>query len=250
MAKRPTLPAEATAWLTSEEPVRVLVVGAAGPYAAVLSDAGNAVAVVDKDEATLAGLVARRPDIGGFVGQAEGLPLHPLAFDRVVCVQNLHSMAPGLALAEFARVLDIGGALGVLYLSRDDSVPWVRRLSAAVQQVLPAAMRGSYGEDSLDHVHGSTYFPRVEQRTYRMWVPSDRDGLIAMALAAQGANRLTPEAKAALAEAVGAVYDSAARPPEPLLLPYRLSCWRAWVDHTELTAGIPVMADPALRITL
>ena len=250
MAKRPTLPAEAAAWLTSDQPLRVLVVGASGPVPAMLSDAGNAVAVVDKDAAAVAGLVARRPDIGGVVGRAEGLPLHPLTFDRVICVQNLHSMAPGLAFAEFARVLAVGGALGVMYLSRDDSVPWVRRLATVVQQVLPDAMKGSYGEDSLDHVHQSSYFPRVEQESYRLWVPSDRQGLIEMALAAPGASRLTPEASNDLREAVGAVYDSAARPPEPLLLPYKLSCWRAWVDHNEMTAGIPVRADPALHITL
>ncbi len=250
MAMRPTLPPEAATWLTSDKPVRVVVMGAAGPYAAILSDHGNAVAVVDKDAAAVARLVARRPDIGGVVGQAEGLPLHPLSFDRVICVQNLHSMAPGLALAEFARVLAVGGALGVMYLTRDDSVPWVRRLATTIRQVLPEAMQGAYGVDSLDHVRASAYFPRVEERTYRVWVPSDRRGLIDMAMAAPGAERLSAEARDDLAAAVGAVYDSAARPPEPLLLPYKLACWRAWVDHAELTMGIPVPADQALRISL
>jgi hypothetical protein len=33
------------------------------------------------------------------------------------------------------------------------------------------------------------------------------------------------------------LYDSIARPPEPLLLPYRASCWRAEVDHTGLVLG-------------
>ncbi len=250
MAMRPTLPPAAAAWLTGDQPARVVVVGAGGPYAGLLSDQGNAVAVVDKDPAALDRLVQRRPDIGGVVGRAEGLPLHALTFDRLICVQNLHSMAPGLALAEFARVLAPGGALGVVYLSRDDSVPWVRRLTSTVQQVLPDAMKGAYGEDSVHHVEESSYFPRVEQQTYRLWIPSHRQGLIDMALAAPGAGRLGPEAKENLAEAVGAVYDSAARPPEPLLLPYKLSCWRAWVDHNEMTMGIPVPADPALHITL
>jgi len=248
--RRPALPIEAADWLTSERPLRVLLIGARGPYAAMLSDAGNAVVVVDKDEAALARLVARRPDVGGVVGQAEGLPFQPLSFDRIVCAQNLHSLAPGLALAEFARVLAIGGALGVLYLSRDDSVPWVRRLAATVRNTLPDAMRGAYGEESVDQLHQSSYFPRVEQQTYRMWVESDRPALIGMALAAPGAARLGPEARTGLAEAVGAVYDAAARAPEPLLLPYKLSCWRAWVDHTEMTAGIPLPPDPALHITL
>ena len=40
---------------------------------------------------------------------------------------------------------------------------------------------------------------------------------------------------------VGALYDSSARPPEPLLLPYRAACWRAQVDHSGL-----VLADEDL----
>ncbi len=248
--RRPSLPPEAAQWLTSDRPLRVLVVGAAGPYAAMLSDAGNAVVVVDKDERALRRLRSRRRDLGGVVGEAEGLPFRTYSFDRVVCAQNLHALAPGLALAEFARVLDVGGALGVVYVSRDDSVPWVRRLAATVREVLPDAMAGAYGEESIVEVQGSSYYPRIDTASYRLWVESTRDGLVEMALAVPGAAQLTADVRAELAAAVGRVYDSAARPPEPLLLPYRMSCWRAWVDHTEMTAGIPVAADPALRITL
>ncbi len=250
MSRRSTFPPEAATWLTGERAQRVLVVGASGPVAAVLSDAGNAVVAVDKDGAAVAALTSRRPDIGGVVGQAEGLPVHPLSFDRIVCAQNLHAMAPGLALAEFARVLAPGGALCVTYLSRDDSVPWVRRLAATVRAVLPDAMRGAYGEESVEHVERSAYFPRTEHRSYRIWVPCTRQALIDMAMAATGASRLPPEAREAMADAVGGVYDSAARPPEPLLLPYKLACWRAFVDHTELTSGIPVPVEPGLRISL
>ena len=49
--------------------------------------------------------------------------------------------------------------------------------------------------------------------------------------------RLDPAARQALLEEVAALYDSIARPPEPLLLPYRASCWRAEVDHSGLVLG-------------
>jgi hypothetical protein len=45
------------------------------------------------------------------------------------------------------------------------------------------------------------------------------------------------------------VYDASARPPEPLQLPYRLACWRATVDHSELSKPLPE-TDDALHISL
>ena len=38
------------------------------------------------------------------------------------------------------------------------------------------------------------------------------------------------------AAAVADLYDTSARSPEPLLLPYRATCWRAVVDHAQLAA--------------
>jgi hypothetical protein len=57
-----------------------------------------------------------------------------------------------------------------------------------------------------------------------------------------------PEADALLDE-VGALYDSSAREPEPLLLPYSVLCWRATVDHSELSAELH-LPDDGLQISL
>jgi hypothetical protein len=48
--------------------------------------------------------------------------------------------------------------------------------------------------------------------------------------------KLDPETRSSLLEEVGALYDSSARPPEPLLLPFRATCWRAVADHSRLAA--------------
>jgi hypothetical protein len=45
---------------------------------------------------------------------------------------------------------------------------------------------------------------------------------------------LDPDVRANLLREVGALYDSSARAPEPLMLPYQASCWRAKVDHAGL----------------
>jgi hypothetical protein len=45
---------------------------------------------------------------------------------------------------------------------------------------------------------------------------------------------LDPGVRANLLREVGALYDSSARAPEPLMLPFQASCWRAMVDHAGL----------------
>jgi hypothetical protein len=46
--------------------------------------------------------------------------------------------------------------------------------------------------------------------------------------------RLDQEVRYQLLAEVGELYDSSARPPEPLILPFQASCWRAVVDHASL----------------
>jgi SAM-dependent methyltransferase len=245
---RPFLPESAVTWLVGSEPKRVLVVGAAGPYATAIREQGHAVLVLDRDPELLGRLIGTRPDLGGVVAQAESMPFDAQQFDRVVCPQNLHTFAPGLVLAEIGRVLAPGGRLCLTYLTRDDSVPWVKRLVGAVRTYLPTAMTGAYGEESVRLVEECDYFPVVETHTNRVWIPCSRRNLVDMALSA-GADSLDDASRTGLANAVGAVYDASARPPEPLQLPYRLSCWRATVDHSELSRPLPE-TDDALHISL
>jgi hypothetical protein len=47
---------------------------------------------------------------------------------------------------------------------------------------------------------------------------------------------------------VGELYDSSARSPEPLLLPFQASCWRAMVDHSQLSMADAI--DDVLEIRL
>jgi hypothetical protein len=47
---------------------------------------------------------------------------------------------------------------------------------------------------------------------------------------------------------VGAIYDEYARVPDPLMLPFQTSCWRAEVDHSKLV--INDAFDDVLQIKL
>ncbi|PNA84629.1 methyltransferase, partial [Pseudomonas sp. FW300-E2] len=80
-------------------------------------------------------------------GSPESLPLNSSSFDAVLVHQGFHELAPRLALPEIARLLRPGSALGVSWLVRDDTVPWVKRLAALLRTVDENAMSGDYGTE-------------------------------------------------------------------------------------------------------
>ena len=241
--------ADALTWLVGASAGPTLILGQSS--AAFASDlrGRHRLTLVDRDRDAVSALLRRAPSGLPMVAAAEALPLAPCSFDRVLLAQNFHTFAPGLALSEFARVLRPGGRLGIAYTVRDDSVPWVKRLARTVRQFDPEAMSGAYGTESLQALEDSAYFPQVQTRSFRHWVPIDRPGLVEMVTRMPAAQQLDEQTRSQLLDEVGGVYDNSARPPEPLLLPYRVTCWSAEVDHTELTAPLD-LPDDGLRIPL
>jgi SAM-dependent methyltransferase len=217
---------------------RVLDLGSGtGVFAQLLADEGHEVFCIDRDVQAIATTSERLGTRLHVVGQVESLPYLSCHFDVVTSSQNLHKFAPGLALSEVARVLRPGGHLAVAYNTRDDTVPWVRRLTALLQRNDPEAMRGDYGIESLGDVTDSPYFGDLVRRDFRNWVPITRKGLVSMVERRPATAQMDASERQALLDEVAALYDSIARPPEPLLLPYRASCWRAEVDHSGLVLG-------------
>lgn len=241
-------PAAAAAWLVGNAPVQVLDLGSGrGGFAAMLHDAGHEVFGLDRDVERVAALADRLGTRLHVAGQVESLPFLACHFDVVTAAQTLPLFAPGLALTEIARVLKPGGHLAVAFNTRDDTVPWVRRLTALMREADPSAMGGDFGLESVRAVAESPYFVGLERRNFRNWVPITRSGLLTMVERQPWAADLDEDVRAQLLAAVGHLYDTSARPPEPLLLPFQASCWRAQVDHAELVLA----EDPdALEIRL
>ena len=235
--------------MVGEEPARVLDIGTGrGGFAAMLRDAGHEVFCIDRTAELVAGLPTRLGTRLHVVGQVESLPLLSCHIDVVTAAQTLHRFAPGLALSEIARVLKPGGYLAIAYNTRDDTVPWVRRLIALMRAADPGSMRGDFGEDSVEKVAESPYFGLLERRNFRNWMPITRDGLISMVERRPAVARLDLAARSRLVAEVGAIYDDYARVPDPLMLPFQASCWRAEVDHSKLVINDDF--DDVLRIKL
>ena len=190
-----------------------------------------------------------RPRITAVAAQAESLPFDPCQFDVVVAHQNFDQFAPGLVLSEMARVLRPGGHACVSRLVRDDSVPWVKRLVALVRTIDPDAMRGDYGDGSIQALVSSKYFPETDLSRYRHWVPTSRVEMLAMVGRLPAVTGLAEPERAELMARVGALYDDAAPGADSLRLPFQLECHRAFVSHAELTAPIEI-DDAGLVIPL
>lgn len=130
-ALRPGYPDDAVHWALGEpdHPLDVLDLGAGtGLLTQVLVDRGHRVVAVDPSEPMLAALQARLPHLDARVGRAERLPLPDACVDAVVVGQAWHWVDPATGGPELARVLRPGGSVGLLWNSRDATVPWVREL--------------------------------------------------------------------------------------------------------------------------
>ena len=86
----------------------------------------------------------------------------------------------------------------------------------------------------MEAVTESPYFTHLEHKTFRNWVPIIRPQLLAMVERRPAVRELEPRRRAQLLTDIGSLYDDSARPPDPLLLPFQTSCWRAEVDNSRI----------------
>ena len=73
------------------------------------------------------------PDVPVLDGTAESMPLPDAFADAVVSAQAFHWFRVRPALREIRRVLRPKGGVGLVWNTRDDSVPWSRRLSEILE---------------------------------------------------------------------------------------------------------------------
>jgi SAM-dependent methyltransferase len=170
---RPDYPPEIVTWLISTVGLgpgkRVAEIGAGtGKFLPSLIVTGADVIAVEPVEAMRSRLKATYPHIDIREGTAEAAPLRNGEVDAVVCAQAFHWFANPLSLAEFRRVLAPGGALALVWNVRDQSVPWVRRLTEIMaphvgdaprhdsgrwRSVFPAEGFGPLSECRFSHSH-------------------------------------------------------------------------------------------------
>jgi ubiquinone/menaquinone biosynthesis C-methylase UbiE len=129
---RPSYANDAVDWMIEGVPAggRVLDLAAGtGKLTSMLVACGFDVVAVEPIDSMRQELSAVAPTAHAVAGSAEEIPLPDASVDAVAIAQAFHWFNERAALAEIARVLRPGGRLGLIWNERDDSVPWMARLS-------------------------------------------------------------------------------------------------------------------------
>lgn len=170
---RPDYPLALDGWL--RESVRlgrdktVVDLGAGtGKFMPRLMTTGASIIAIEPVREMRERLAADFPQVTIRPGTADHMPLDDASVDAVVCAQSFHWFADAPSVQEIGRVLRPGGALALVWNVRDESVPWVRRLTDIItpyegdapryhkgdwRRVFPAAGLGPLTASRFPHAH-------------------------------------------------------------------------------------------------
>ncbi|MCF6377962.1 class I SAM-dependent methyltransferase [Nocardioides KLBMP 9356] len=243
---RPSYPDEAVTWLTGGEAKVVLELGAGtGKLTRQLVDAGHAVFATDPDEAMLEVLRERVPEVSARTATAEDIPANDRSVDVVVVAQAFHWFDHEAALPEIARILKPGGHVALVWNSRDERIPWVRRMGDLLG-------RHDSNTSSSQHLVTSELFGFMEETSFKHWQEVNRDSVLDLARSRSSYLVMDADDQEQHLAEVRAFYDDYGRGMDGMQIPYVTRCYRAVVvDRDEQTTsgddepsqGGPVVSD-------
>lgn len=221
---RPDYPAEAVDRLIQDLEVgraaRVLDIGAGtGKLTRMLVPTGARLVGLDPVDAMRRTLASTVPGVSVVGGTAEALPFADEAFDAVVAAQAFHWFDGEAALEEVRRVLKPSGRLGLLWNLRDESEPWVARLTEIVDRYESGAPRERTGR-WRQAFSASTSFGTLHRLRFRHQQYLDRDGLVDRVASMSFIAILPPDRHRQVMEEVRRLADEFADHRGELLLPH------------------------------
>lgn len=184
---RPEYPPDAVRFLVDRLELRagsrVLDLAAGtGKFTRALRPFGFDLGAVEPTAAMREEFVRRVPGVPIVDGTAESIPLPTGSRDAVVVAQAFHWFRPVPALAEIARVLRPGGALGVVFNRRDERTPWVAELSRIVHAHRGPEVRTIHDRAWRDALAGDPNYEAIDERIFDFAHRTDRDGIVARVL--------------------------------------------------------------------
>jgi ubiquinone/menaquinone biosynthesis C-methylase UbiE len=242
---RPAYPAEAVAWLAGGEAKVVLELGAGtGKLTRQLVDQGHAVFATEPDEAMLAVLRERVPEVSAKVATAEEIPANDRSVDVVVVAQAFHWFDHDVALAEIARVLKPGGHVALVWNSRDERIPWVRRMGDILG-------REDLDTSSAQQLVHSGLFGFMEEAAFKHWQEVNRETVLDLARSRSSFATMDDAAREERLAELLAFYDDYGRGMDGMQIPYVTRCYRAVVtdrdeppaDDADTPPDGPVVSD-------
>jgi SAM-dependent methyltransferase len=226
---RPDYPEEAVDRLIQELEISraatVLDLGAGtGKLTRMLEPTGARLVALDPVEAMRRLLTEVVPGVPVVGGKAEAMPFRDGAFDGVVAGQAFHWFHGEAALEEAHRVLKPSGRLGLLWNIRDESEPWVARLTEIIDRYeYGAAPRERTGEWRRAF-SASSLFGTLNRLRFRHQQALDREGLVQRVASMSFIAILPDERRAEVLDEVRGLAEEHADRSGQLTMPY----------HTEL----------------
>jgi SAM-dependent methyltransferase len=147
---RPSYPADAVAWLIDElgiSPGRRVVDLAAGTgkLTRLVEPAGADLVAVEPVGGMRERLHANLPATPLLAAVAEALPFATGSIDAMVVAQAFHWFDADRALAELARVVRVGGRLGLIWNARERGVDWADQMWSVMDAVETSAPWRDHG---------------------------------------------------------------------------------------------------------
>jgi SAM-dependent methyltransferase len=216
---RPGYPEEAVRWLAGDDSRDVVDLGAGtGKLTRSLVALGHRVTAIEPLPEMLEHIPTVAPGASAILGNAEVIPLPDAYADVVTCAQSFHWFDHAVALPEIARVLRPGGRMALVWNSRDDSDPWMARLSTLIGNETVE------GDDVRAPIDESHLFEPVETVQFTFRQSLDREGLLDLVLSRSYCAKLLPADREPILEAVGQLYDETAG-PDGVRLAYVTECF-------------------------
>ncbi len=234
---RPGYPADAVEWLVGTEPLSILELGAGtGKLTEQLVALGHDVHATDPDEAMLAVLRERLPDVPTSPGTAEEIPAADSSYDLVVAAQCFHWFDAERTLPEVRRVLKPRGRFSLVWNQRDERIPWVKKLGRIIgtQEQLT---------DPTELLDTSMKFILVESATFSQWQRVDRRTIQDLVASRSNVAVLDEAGRAEVLEQVLDLYDSYGRGMDGMQLPYDVKCFRSRVVKSPAPAPAATSTD-------
>ena len=151
-----------------------------------------------------------QPGVPVIRGIAEALPLADASEDAVVIGTAFHWFDGPASLRELHRVLRPGGRLGLVWLQRDETVPWVDALVRLVDTHRPADAR-RYAETpwqaAFESDEGRALFSPLQFAAFPFAHEVDRETAVARTASTSFVAAMPPERRAEVLERVATLLD-------------------------------------------
>jgi SAM-dependent methyltransferase len=224
---RPAPPPQALEWIIPPGAQAILDLAAGtGLVTRELIGRAPTIYAVEPDERMRAVLAARCPQAQVLAGRGEDIPLPAASVDAVTISAAWHWLDPERAVPEITRVLPPSGRLGVLWVSRDERVPWVAEFHAFTREAREADRPpGQRPRRRQVEFPPGTPLSGVQERSFGYSVPMTKDELAGLLGTYSGIITLEPAQRDDFTRRVRSFLDR--QPWDQVDLPLICRCLRS-----------------------